>query len=208
MAAGHSRDPPSIARVEPNLISLVVCLTLYLLLIRSVRMEMRKHWRVGTPRRARRLVALALTAMIVAALTAVAAPAGNQQTTPPEAQRGKGVVIRGCLTGSKLTRIDPQNLTPHDVSLLPDTLTVTSIRVIRSQVKALNGHEVEVTGALRAIKGLETGLLVVDSDNGKLYLGGADPKLGGDLAVSRSEPPTIHAQMIKNVAEACAGQQR
>jgi len=166
---------------------------------------MRKHWRVGTPRCARRLVALALATTTVAAHPAVGASGGNQQT-PPAVQRGKGVVIRGCLTGSKLTHIDPQNLTPHDVSLLPDKLTVTSTRVIRSQVKALNGHEVEVTGALRGIQGLETGLLVVDSDNGKLYLGGGDPTLGSDLAVSRSEPPTIHAQMIKNVAETCAGQ--
>jgi hypothetical protein len=83
-------------------------------------------------------------------------------------------------------------------------LRVTSIRVIRDQVKALNGHQVEVTGALRGIPGMETGVLVADSDNAKLYLGGADPKLGSDLSVTRNEPPTIHAQMIKGVAERCA----
>jgi hypothetical protein len=85
-------------------------------------------------------------------------------------------------------------------------LKVTSIRVIRDQVKALNGHQVEVTGSLRAIPGMETGILVADSDNAKLYLGGADPKLGSDLNVARNEPPTIHAQMIKGVAESCTTQ--
>jgi hypothetical protein len=115
-----------------------------------------------------------------------------------------GVVIRGCLTGSKLIHIDPQTQLPADLVLkLPDTLKVTSIRVIRDQVKALNGHQVEVTGALRGIPGMETGALVADSDNAKVYVGGADPKLGSDLHVGRNEPPTIHAQMIKDVAGTC-----
>jgi hypothetical protein len=131
--------------------------------------------------------------MALSAIAAAAIGAGNT-----------GVVIRGCLTGSKLIHVDPQNLAPDLVLKLPDALKVTSIRVIRSQVKALNGHQVEITGALRGIPGMETGLLVVDSDNGKLYLGGGDPKLGSDL--SANEPPTIHAQMIKAVAETCPGQ--
>jgi len=82
-------------------------------------------------------------------------------------------------------------------------LKVTSIRVIRDQVKALNGHQVEITGSLRGIPGMETGLLVVDSDSGKFYLGG-DPKMGSDTSARRSEPPTIYAQMIKDVAGKCA----
>jgi hypothetical protein len=61
-----------------------------------------------------------------------------------------------------------------------------------------------VTGALRGIPGLENGMLVVDSDKGKLYLGGGDANLGQDLAVSNNRPPTIYAQMIKDVAEKCA----
>src|SRR5262249_42754052 len=90
---------------------------------------------------------------------------------------------------------------------IPDRLKVTSIRVIRDQVKALNGHQVEITGSLRSIPGMETGLLVLDSDSGKFYLGG-DPKMGSDTSPRRNEPPTINAQMIKDVAEKCAGQQQ
>ena len=127
-----------------------------------------------------------------------------QETAVPKPQARKGVVIRGCLTGSKLTHIDPQTELPADLlRKLPDRLTVTSIRVIRAQVKALNGHQVDVTGALRGIPGAETGLLVGDSDNVKVYLGGGDPGLGSDLSMARYESPTIVAQMIKDVAAAC-----
>ena len=115
------------------------------------------------------------TAMIAGAAFP-SADAIQEQAAPPKAQPAKGVVIRGCLTGTKLTHIDPENLDPR--LTLPDTLKVTSIRVIRDQVKALNGHQVEVIGALRGIPGLDTGLLVVDSDKGKLYLGGGDTRLG------------------------------
>src|SRR5262245_60552494 len=82
-------------------------------------------------------------------------PAVGQQTTSPP-QRSTGAVMRGCLTGSKLTHIDPENVTLS----LPDTLNVRSIRVIRDQVKALNGHTVELVGELRGIPGQETGVLV------------------------------------------------
>lgn|SRR5262245_45092615 len=127
-----------------------------------------------------------------------------QEAAAAKPRPRKGVVIRGCLTGSKLTHIDPQTELPPDLELkLPDTLTVTSIRVIRDQVKALNRHQVEVTGTLRGIPGMETGILVADSDNAKIYLGGGDPTLGSDLSVARYEPPTIDAQMIKDVAAAC-----
>jgi hypothetical protein len=147
------------------------------------------------------MAAIGISGLVVTPLDAV------QESAAPKPQPRKGVVIRGCLTGSKLTHIDPQTQLPADLALkLPDTLKVTSIRVIRDQVKALNGHQVEVTGSLRAIPGMETGILVADSDNAKLYLGGADPKLGSDLNVARNEPPTIHAQMIKGVAESCTTQ--
>jgi hypothetical protein len=125
-----------------------------------------------------------------------------QEATKP--QPLKGVVIRGCLTGSKLTHVDPQTQLPADLQQkLPDRLTVTSIRVIRDQVKALNGHQVEVTGALRGIPGIENGILVADSSNAKIYLGGGDPSLGNDQHVARYESPTIDAQMIKDIAAVC-----
>ena len=80
---------------------------------------------------------------------------------------------------------------PHrtgDPSLtLPDRLRVTSIKVIRSQVRALDGHQVELVGLLRGIPGQETGLLVAESDKGKVYFGGGDPNLGQDLASARAE---------------------
>jgi len=127
-----------------------------------------------------------------------------QETAASKPQPRKGVVIRGCLTGAKLTHIDPQTQLPADLLLkLPDTLTVTSIRVIRDQVKALSGHLVDVTGLLRGIPGMETGILISDSDNAKIYFGGGDPGLGSDLSVGRNQSPTIDAQMIKDVAATC-----
>jgi hypothetical protein len=152
----------------------------------------------------RRTVLAAFAAIVLVASNLLAAVGAAQEPAPARPQPRKGVVIRGCLTGSKLTHVDPQTELPADVALkLPDRLTVTSIRVIRNQVKALNGHQVEVTGALRGIPGMETGVLVAESDNAKVYLGGGDPALGSDLSVARYETPTIYAQMIKDVAAAC-----
>lgn len=151
---------------------------------------------------------LVLKATVALAMAAGAAwpsvQAMQQPAASPKPQRAGSVVIRGCLTGSKLTHLDLENLDP--ALTLPDTLKVASIRVIRGQVKALNGHQVEVIGALRGIPGQDTGLLVVDSDNGKLYLGGGDPRLGQDLVVAGNRPPTIYAQTIKNIAETCTAQ--
>src|SRR5207344_314116 len=107
-----------------------------------------------------RIAAPAVAAVVLASALPITIDAA-QQSEPR-----KGVVIRGCLTGSKLTHIDPRSELPADVAVkLPDTLTVSSIRVIRDQVKALNGHQVEVTGALRGVPGVETGLLVAESGN-------------------------------------------
>jgi len=134
-----------------------------------------------------------------AAVAAVAVtPAAGQETASPK--RPTGVTIRGCLVGSKLTHIDPGTVTGS----LPDTLEVRSIRVIRDQVKALNGHTVEVIGGLRGIPGQETGVLVVDSDDVKVYFGGGDARLGYDLVSPKNEPPTIYAHTIKNVADTCS----
>jgi len=151
-----------------------------------------------------RVVLPAFAAIALAASALLTTVAAAQETAAARSQPRKGVVIRGCLTGSKLTHIDPQTELPADLATkLPDRLTVTSIRVIRDQVKALSGHQVEVTGALRGIPGMETGLLVADSGNARVYLGGGDPALGSDLSVARYEPPTIDAQMIKDVAATC-----
>ena len=146
--------------------------------------------------------------VVLAAIGTIAAMAGplfaaGQDNQAAQKPQPKGVVIQGCLTGEKLSRIEPQNVTPAVELKLPDVLRVDSIKVIRDQVKALNGHQVEVTGALRGIPGLEKGMLVVDSPNGKLYFGGSDPD-----GVSRKEPPTIHVELIKDIAATCPGQSK
>ena len=57
--------------------------------------------------------------------------AREQAAAPPPGPALKGVAIRGCLVGSKLTQITHDDSAPT----LPGVLTVTSIRVIRDQVK-------------------------------------------------------------------------
>jgi hypothetical protein len=159
-------------------------------------MATRAHWR-------RLILPSLVTIAVVGLMSFGAANAMPQATAAPKSQPAKGVAIRGCLTGAKLTHIEP-----GDVPLsLPDTLRVTSIRIIRSQVKALDGHQVEMIGTLRGIPGLENGLLVLDSDKGRLYIGGGDTRLGEDLDPARNDPPTMHAHTIKDIASACtAGQ--
>lgn len=152
----------------------------------------------------RRLVLNATVAIAMAAGAARPSVEAMQQPAASPKPQPAGVVIRGCLTGSKLTHLDVENLDP--ALILPDTLKVASIRVIRSQVKALHGHQVEVIGTLRGIPGQDTGLLVVDSDKGKLYVGGGDARLGQDLVVAGNQPPTIYAQTIKNVADTCTAE--
>ena len=125
-----------------------------------------------------------------------ASPQPANAATPP---RSSDVTIRGCLTGSKLTRIDPSGT----ALTLPDTLTVSSIRVIRAQVKALSGHWVELIGKLDGVPGQETGVLIASSDRAKLYFGGGDPNLGSDLRIGRPETPEIHANTIKDLAPTC-----
>jgi hypothetical protein len=152
--------------------------------------ELRRFWRSAI-----------LTCAAVAAFAfSPARPQDPQPQQPaPKPPPSNAVVIRGCLTGSKLTHVDPQ--TP--ALTLPGELKVTTDRVIRDQLKPLDGHQVELTGTLRGIPDQETGLLVVDSPTGKVYLGGADKRLGEDQVVSRSEKPTIQAKMIKDLAAMC-----
>jgi hypothetical protein len=62
-------------------------------------------------------------------------------------------------------------------------------------------------GALRGIRDQDTGLLVVDSDQLRLYIGGGHTRLGEDLVVARYEPPTIYAQTVKDIADTCTADQ-
>jgi hypothetical protein len=87
----------------------------------------------------------------------------------------------------------------------PDSLGVNAIRVIRGQVKALNGHQVELIGTVEGV-GPQKGTLVSNSDRLKVYLGGGDPNLGEDLR--RSVRPTFNAQTIKDIAPTCTAQPR
>jgi hypothetical protein len=147
-----------------------------------------------------------LSAIVTIAVGAGVAGAADQaapQTAGRTSQAASGAVVRGCLAGSKLTAIvsdDPK-------STLPDTLRVRSIRVIRSQLKTLDGHQVELTGTLQGIPGQDNGVLVVDSDKGKVYIGGGDTSLGEDFGTARIEPPTIYAHTIRDIAPACTANQ-
>jgi hypothetical protein len=145
---------------------------------------------------------------IVIAIAAMSSVAAAQDPTPPTQEPAPSpkpppankYVIRGCLTGSTLTDIEG---TPPPLKL-PEKLRVGSPRTIRDQVKALSGHQVELTGALFGVPGVEEGVLIGDSGAARVYIGGGDPNLGQDLVVNRNDPPTIRATMIKDVAPACA----
>src|SRR5262249_57080846 len=139
-------------------------------------------------RRQRPVLPLTGTIAVLASMAFTAVQAMQQQ--PADGVRPvKGVRIRGGLGGSTLRHIDTDDSTPN----LPDTLTVSSIRVIRSQLKALDGHQVELIGTLRGIPGQENGILVVDSDKGRFYIGGGDPRLGDGFRLAGRIPPTNFA---------------
>ena len=145
-----------------------------------------------------------LTPLIAIAAVLAGGALSAHSAQPPSAaaapapQRSSDVTIRGCLTGSKLTHIDT------DATLnLPDILNVSSIKVIRNQVKGLSGHRVELIGRLEGVPGQETGVLIASSDRMKLYFGGGDPNLGSDLGVGRPESPAIYANTIKDLAPTC-----
>jgi hypothetical protein len=110
-------------------------------------------------------------------------------------------VIRGCLHGSTLTHIEP--VRQQDPALqVPDVLRVSSLKVIRPQVKALSGHQVELIGSLYGIPGQDRGMLVSDG-KAKVYVGGGDPKLGEDLKTQRDDPPSMYVRTIKDLADTC-----
>jgi len=132
-----------------------------------------------------------LTAFPVARLLAAQEPAA-----PPVPQPVKGTAVRGCLMGSRLTQVEPSN----PGAAYPESLGVSSIRVIKKQLKALNGHRVELIGTIEGVDDI-SGILVVDSDKGKLYLGGGDARLGEDQR--RTMPPTIYAHTVRDIAPTC-----
>jgi hypothetical protein len=120
-----------------------------------------------------------------------------QGPAPAAAQPLKGIAIRGCLTGARLTHVEPVD---SDLPF-PDSLGVNGIRVIRSQLKALKGHQVELIGNVEGVGEQKTGILVADSDKGRFYLGGGDPSLGEDFR--RKVPPTFYAHTVRDIAPTC-----
>ena len=141
-------------------------------------------------------VSAAATALAIS-LGIVSAPQA-QGPAPAAAQPLKGMAVRGCLTGGRLTRVEPV-----DSNLpFPDSLGVNGIRAIRSQLKALKGHQVELIGSVEGVGQQPSGILVAESDNGRFYLGGGDPNLGEDFR--RNVPPTFYAHTVRDIAPTCA----
>ncbi len=100
--------------------------------------------------------------------------------------------------GGRLTRVEPV-----DSNLpFPDSLGVNGIRAIRSQLKALKGHQVELIGSVEGVGQQTSGILVAESDKGRFYLGGGDPNLGEDFR--RNVPPTFYAHTVRDIAPTCA----
>ena len=141
----------------------------------------------------------AVTIALAVSLGVVSASAA-QGPDPAAAQPGKGIAVRGCLTGARLTHVEPVD----SDAPFPASLGVNGIRVIRSQLKALNGHQVELIGNVEGVGPQKSGILVHDSDTGRFYVGGGDPSLGEDFR--RNVPPTFYAHTVRNIAPTCASQ--
>jgi hypothetical protein len=157
---------------------------------------------VTTVKRVWRILSILITIVVMRPAAAAQDPVlPTQEPAPsPKPAPTNKHVVRGCLNRSTLTDIEA---TPPPLKL-PEKLRVTSTRTIRDQVKALSGHQVELTGALFGVPGVEEGILIGDSGAARVYIGGGDPNLGQDLVVNGNDPPTIRATMIKDVAPACA----
>src|SRR5262245_52374620 len=154
---------------------------------------------MGTARRVRRILSIAITIAAMSSAAAAQDATAPTQEPAPRPQPTNKYVIRGCLKGSTLTDIQP---TAAPLKL-PEKLRVATTRTIRDQVKGLSGHQVELTGALFGVPGVEEGILISDSGAARVYIGGGDPNLGQDLVVNRNDRPLIRATMIKDVAQAC-----
>jgi len=136
---------------------------------------------------------------LAVSLGIVSAPQAQGQA-PAAAQPLKGMAVRGCLTGGRLTHVEPV-----DSNLpFPDSLGVNGIRAIRSQLKALKGHQVELIGTVEGVGQPASGILVAESDKGRFYLGGGDPNLGEDFR--RNVPPTSYAHTVRDLAPTCAAE--
>ena len=100
---------------------------------------------------------LSLLAAFLLATASIAAQSQPQAAADakPKPTPMRDPVVRGCLEGTTLTQIEPQ--TPP--LAFPERLKVASINVIRDQVKALDGHRVELTGILHGVPGVENGVL-------------------------------------------------
>jgi hypothetical protein len=134
--------------------------------------------------------------LTLAASLGVLSASAAQESAPAAAQPVKGTVVRGCLSGSRLTHVEPE-----DPGLpYPDALRVNGVRAIRSALKALTGHQVELIGTVEGV-GEQNGILLAESDKLKFYIGGGDPRLGEDLR--HIVPPTIYAHTVKNLAPTC-----
>ncbi len=144
---------------------------------------------------------LLASAALVAGLC-VASASAMQDSPPENAQTLKGITVRGCLKGSRLVHVEPTD----PGAPFPDSLGVNGIRVIRSELKALNGHLVELIGTVEGVGPQKGGVLVSGSDKTKIYIGGGDPNLGEDLR--RTVPPTFYAHTVRNLAPTCDAEPR
>jgi hypothetical protein len=140
--------------------------------------------------------------VIVAALiaTAVAQP-------PPSASKPAGnknaVTLRGCLSGSMLTHVEPTG----PLLEAPSSLRTTGSRAMRGQLKEVNGHTVELTGVLKGVTNVATGGLVKDTGKTKIYVGGSEKRTGSDamMAQGRVELPTLDVSALADIAPQCMG---
>src|SRR5262245_54832452 len=122
------------------------------------------RWRSG---RARRFLSIVITIAAIGSAAAAQDPTPATQESPtPKPPPTNKYAIRGCLNGSTLKDIEPA---PPPLKL-PEKLRVTSTRTIRDQVKALSGHQVEVTGALFGVPGVEQGILIGDNGVTRVYI--------------------------------------
>jgi hypothetical protein len=135
--------------------------------------------------------------MALAASLSVWASAAQE---PAPAKPLRGIAARGCLRGSRLTHVEPAD----PGAPFPASLGVNGIRAIRGQLKALNGHQVELIGTVEGVVGQQNGILVTESDKARFHLGGGDPSLGEDLR--RTVPPTFYAHTVRDLAATCATQ--
>ena len=134
---------------------------------------------------------------VSAALASVCFASASAMQDSTATPASKGIAVRGCLKGSKLTHVEPVD----PGAPFPDSLGVNGIRAIRTELKSLNGHQVELIGTVEGVGQQKGGILVNNSDKAKIYLGGGDPSLGEDFR--RNVPAVIYANTVKNLAPTC-----